>query len=370
MRGKIAFFRMAKWNYPDQRLPRILQQNYPDYEVETIELVPLLKRSRLILLINFFCVLKEYGLDILLGRKSLKACFFRTPYIFKKMKALAADRLSRDKYAFSIQIQSLFDASTAGIPHFVYTDHTHLANLHYADFDCHQLYSRSWIELEKTIYHNATRVLTRSSHISKSVVEDYGCEPAKVVCVYAGGNAPAGNWHPDNEHYGNKNILFVGIDWERKGGPELVEAFRSVLQIHPDAQLTIVGCSPDVDVPNCRAVGKVSLEEVSRHFREASIFCLPTKREPFGTVFVEALTHKLPIVATNIGALPDLVTSGMNGELVEPNDVDQLATTLLGFVGDPQRCRRFGESGYRLAKERYNWERTGTTIRSIINAAV
>ena len=117
-------------------------------------------------------------------------------------------------------------------------------------------------------------VFTRSNNVSQSVIKDYSCSPDKVVCVYAGSNAA--NVTTSERDYNNKNILFVGIDWQRKGGPELVEAFKKVLTHHPDARLTIVGCSPAIDLPNCDIVGRVPLEKVSPFYEKSSIFCLPT----------------------------------------------------------------------------------------------
>lgn len=281
-----------------------------------------------------------------------------------------SSRLAKDKYAFSFQMQSLFDASTEGLPHFVYTDHTHLANLYYPNFDPKSLYSKSWIELEKTIYHNATINFTRSSNITRSIIEQYSCKPEKVVCVYAGSNAKVNHAAIGNRNYEGKNILFVGMAWERKGGPELVEAFKTVLKVHPDAKLTIVGCSPQLDVPNCNVVGQVPLEEVNKYYERASIFCLPTKLEPFGIVFIEALMHKLPVVATDIAAIPDFILDGENGYLVRPNDVEQLARALIDLVGNPRKCQAFGEKGCQIALERYTWEKVGAKIRENIASVV
>ena len=136
-----------------------------------------------------------------------------------------AGHLSNGDYCFSFQMQSLFDASIDGLPHFIYTDHTHLTNLQYPGFDRKKLFPNSIIDLEKQIYDNATLVFTRSTNVAKSVVEDYGCPAEKVICVYAGSNTKA-NAIENNQNYTNKNILFVGIDWERKGGPNLIEAFK------------------------------------------------------------------------------------------------------------------------------------------------
>jgi glycosyltransferase involved in cell wall biosynthesis len=363
---KIAFIRM--WSSPPvaSSIEQLLVTHFPEYQIDILDIQKLLERRLGISLVNSFFVFKQYGYDILLGRKKFKNCYLRTPYFFKKVKSIVSTQLSKNDYAFSFQLQSLIDASTPELPHFVYTDHTHLANLEYPSFRRSELFPEGWIRLEKTIYQNATLVFARSSNISRSVIEQYKCEPGKVICVYAGNNVPITDRLLDHRRYYYKNILFVGRDWERKGGPDLVEAFKIVLSFHPDAHLTIVGCSPKIDVPNCTVTGPVPLSQVSKYYEMASIFCLPTKREPFGIAFVEAQTFKLPVVATAIGAIPDFVIDQQNGFLVQPNDVKGLALALIKLINDPEKCRTFGENGFRLVKERYTWDKVGTRIREHI----
>jgi glycosyltransferase involved in cell wall biosynthesis len=195
------------------------------------------------------------------------------------------------------------------------------------------------------------------------LVEEYGCKPERIVCAYVFSISDPNHPKPNVEKYSSKNILFVGIDWERKGGPDLVEAFRSVLRVHPDARLTIVGCTPRIDLPNCTVVGRIPIDQVSQHYSQAAVFCMPTKAEPFGIVFVEAMMRRLPIVSTNIGALPDIVSHGINGYLVKTGDSVELAKHLTDLVGNPTLCKHMGESSYRKASERYTRQNVGATLK-------
>ncbi len=130
------------------------------------------------------------------------------------------------------------------------------------------------------------------------------------------------------ERYKNKIILFVGIDWERKGGPDLFEAFKEIVKKHPDAKLVIIGASPKIKNANCQVLGKIPLEKVPGYYKNAAVFCMPTKREPFGLVYLEAMLYKLPVVATNIGAIPDFIQNDKNGYLVEPGDVQGIISAI------------------------------------------
>ena len=165
---KIAYIRKGPFPHANKAVAKLLKEEFPEYEVEVINVKKdFIKARKLLILSNIWFTLKEYGLDILLGKKKLKSCFFKTTFILKKIKQFMSKRLSKDKYVFSLQIQSLFDASVEGIPHFVYTDHTHLANLLYPNADPNKLlYTQDWLNQEKTIYQNATMVFTRSKHIS------------------------------------------------------------------------------------------------------------------------------------------------------------------------------------------------------------
>lgn len=364
MSKNIAFIKMGNYSGTNDKVLEILAKYFPEYKVEVIDiLTDFIKKKKSIIIINLLFVLLEYGIDILMRRKEARACFFKTTYIFKKVKSEISLYLSRGKYVFSFQTQSLFDLSSGGIPHFIYTDHTHLTNIYYTGFEKSGLFKK-WVGLEKTIYRNATLNFTMSSNISKSIIEQYSIEPEKVVCVYGGSNTKINTRAAEcRSKYKTKNILFVGVNWERKGGPELVEAFKIVQKKHPDARLTIVGCSPVLNIPNCDVVGKVPLDEVSKFYGRAAIFCLPTKREPFGIVFIEAASHKLPIVSTKIGALPELVSDGETGYLVEIGDIVGLSQKLISLVSDPQRCQVFGERWRRNIAEKYSWANTGTMMK-------
>ena len=131
-----------------------------------------------------------------------------------------------------------------------------------------------------------------------------------------------------------------------------------------------MGCSPKVDVPNCTVVGRIPLEQLNKFYEQASVFCLPTKLEPFGIAFIEALSYKLPIVATNIGAIPDFVVDGQNGYLVSPGSASEIARAIDKLLDSPANCKIFGQQGYSLVKEKYTWENTGALMRQHILSAL
>jgi glycosyltransferase involved in cell wall biosynthesis len=353
----------------------MLRREFAEFEVEPVTVGALVgtdNRALSFRVRNRAVAYREFGPLAFRRRRQITDYLPWTSYYFDAVRHAVAKRLSSENYAFTFQTESLFDASVAGLPHFIYTSHAALASLDYPGFDRRDVLPRSWIELETKIYRHAAIIFTWSAHTSTVLVERYGCSPEKVVCVYSGGNVPGlpAAPGPDETRYASKRILFVGLRWMTKGGPQLVEAFRRVLEVHPDASLTIVGCSPDVDVPNCHVAGVVPLSKLARYYEEAAIFCLPTIREAFGSVLVEALSYGLPVVATNFGAIPELVIDAETGYLVHHGDVDALAERLIALLDVPALGRRLGANGYALANERYNWESTGAHIRQHVERAL
>jgi glycosyltransferase involved in cell wall biosynthesis len=370
MSPKIAFIRMGSYSYINAPLMETLARAYPEYQVVPIELEKELIRKKSLPALAW--ALLTYGPDLLCGKKDwreelhAREILTRTSYFFRRVKARAMQRLQREDFAFSFQTQSLYDASLPGLPHFVYTDHTHLANLRYPDFDRRKLYSPAWIRLESSVYANAAAVLTTSNFARQSVIEDYGCPPEKVFCVYSGVQVSA---HPslEQKQYSGKHILFVGKEWERKGGPDLAAAFELVLQAHPDARLTIVGHPPNLRHPRIRELGIVPLAELERHYQEAAVFCMPSRVEPSAQVFAEACAYGLPVVSTNIGGTPDRVLDGRTGFLVAPGDVAGLARALSCLLDDPGLCAAFGRAGQQLSLDRFRWERVGERMRQAMD---
>ena len=96
-------------------------------------------------------------------------------------------------------------------------------------------------------------------------------------------------------------------------------------------------------------------EEKEAYFKQADVFAFPTfyGNETFGLVNLEAMDYKLPIVTTNIGGIPDIVTNGENGFVNDPEDADSLAESLCKLLGDETLRQKMGEAGYQKFKAKF-----------------
>lgn len=364
--SSIAFIKIGSNSSTNNSVENLLKRTFPEFEIETYDVTHDFFKSRLTAtLFMLKATLREYG------RKhgALFSAPWRNTYstaYFKKVRSLIRKKLNPARFAFTFQMQSLFDAGLPEVPNFVFTDHTHLNNLAYPDFNRNDLASPSWLACEREIYNNAAMIFTMSSNITQSLINDYQCHPSKTACVFAGSNLPAIPPPPINKDYSDQHILFIGVDWQRKGGPDLLAAFQKIRQTHTNARLTIAGCSPKVNLPGVTVLGPCSKAKTAKLYEQATIFCLPTRREPFGIAFIEAMSFGLPVIGTNLGAQPDFIIPESNGIMVAPGDIAGLAAALSRLLSEPQTRRGFGRAGYELATRSYTWEHTGALIREHI----
>ena len=360
---RCAFVTKGGFSYANSRILEELIRQFPEYEVESIDVSDLLQQTKLLCFINIFVALWEYPREIFTRIRPLRECFYLTDLIFDALKRAMAARVGPGTHEFTLQTQSLHDFSVPGVPHFVYTDHVHLANLRSPAFDPNHLLPAKWIEMERSIYENASRVFVMTHLVERTLLEVYKCDASKVICVPAGYNtAIPTEIPPEVDANRQPRILFVGVNWKRKGGPQLLDAFLQIVERFPQAKLVIVGCNPAIRHPNVEVCGKVRIARVEEEYRKAQFLAFPTRIEPMGFVVIEALMHKLPVIGTPIGILPDIIHEGENGYLVAHDDTAGLAKAMAYLLANPQKCRQMGEEARRVASG-YTWEASVATIR-------
>lgn len=161
-------------------------------------------------------------------------------------------------------------------------------------------------------------------------------------------------------------ILFVGRPDPRKGLPLLLEAFGAVRARGPDAELVVVGVSPDeapeafsrLDAATRDAVrfeGYAAPDDMPRYYASCDVFCSPaTGQESQGIVLLEAMAAGRPPVAFTIPGYRDVVTHGVDGWLVDDLSADALADGLAQLLSDRRALERIGEAGRKTALG-YSW---------------
>ena len=150
-----------------------------------------------------------------------------------------------------------------------------------------------------------------------------------------------------------------------KGHRFLLEAWPAVLRQAPDAWLLIVGEGSEADALRAQAASlgrsvarRIAFtgrrEDISSLTAELCVAVLPSLREAQGISILEAMARRRPVVATSVGGIPEVITSGVDGLLVLPEDPAALAGAVGALLADPALRERIGEAGYRTVAERYS----------------
>lgn len=234
-------------------------------------------------------------------------------------------------------------------------------------------YIKRAFEYEKRLYHGMDLIFPMSEWLRRSFIEDFGCEPSKVVAVGAGINLYS---VPEikRKDYSRPEILFIGVDFVRKGGKVLLEAFKIVKKEIPEAKLTIIGPQLN-DLPDgVTCLGRIMKntekgeKKLCDEYSKASLFVMPSFYEPFGIVFAEAMAHKLPCIGTNNCAMTEIIDDGETGYFVPVGDEKILALKIIDILKDHAKARKFGEAGYKKYLENFTWEIVAEKISVAISA--
>lgn len=136
-------------------------------------------------------------------------------------------------------------------------------------------------------------------------------------------------------------ILSIAALHPRKGLKYLIEAMRTVSEIHPEAKLVIVGEGQQKKellkkINKYKLTEKIiltgTLKDIPKVIKSSDLFVLPSIKEAFGIVLLEAMAAPLPIIASKVGGIPEIISDGKNGIMVEPANSEQLAAQILKLI--------------------------------------
>jgi glycosyltransferase involved in cell wall biosynthesis len=155
----------------------------------------------------------------------------------------------------------------------------------------------------------------------------------------------------------------ISIIRTEKGYPYFLEAAQEILKVKPEARFLIVGYEPKGDTlaQEVRRQGlddRVFMpglrEDIPDILARLDVFVLCSLREAFGQAIAQALAMERPVVATNVGGIPELIKNNQTGLLVPPADSKALAKAILELLENRKKALKLGKNGRRLIEEKFS----------------
>jgi glycosyltransferase involved in cell wall biosynthesis len=306
----------------------------------------------------------------------------RLPFVAKKQAKLAAQRLAGQQVDVIV--------APDGVPEiaFLQTDIPVLLPLDVTfrlQYDYYPEYShllpfsiRQGEMIEQRAFHKASKLLFSSPWAARSAIEAYGIDPQKVHAIFFGANLDR---IPPRERVLEKKLsdrcrlLFMGIDWRRKGGDIACETLLNLRRLGIEAELIVCGSIPPgiaheyvTVIPYLDKNDARQAREIEQLYARSDFLILPTRADCAPNVFKEANAFGLPVITSDTGGVADVVRDGENGYVL-PFEArgDVYAQVIAQLYRDERRYRRLVQSSRAIFESHLNWDAWGMAVRNILN---
>jgi glycosyltransferase involved in cell wall biosynthesis len=231
------------------------------------------------------------------------------------------------------------------------------------------------IYLSRKSLQDADKIHCLSEYQKAQTVEKLHISEKKIEVVYLGVDTQKFYAKTDYSKKVGK-IIYCGGFVESKGIVTLLKAFSLVVKNNPTIVLNILG---DGDPHHYKKVisdlriqdqvvyrGYIPYKDIDGYYRDADIFVAPTKHESFGLGIVEAMASSLPVVASNVTAIPEIIQNSVSGLLFSVGDEYELAKELEVLIGNSQKVREIGLAARERTENRFTWNATVTSLEKLI----
>lgn len=238
---------------------------------------------------------------------------------------------------------------------------------------------------ERAALRRASFSLFTSRWAAERAITSYGANPARVAVVPFGANSdtPLAANHVESvalRRLEQIRLLFIGVDWQRKGGPAMLDVVRHLRAAGCAARLIVIGCTPEIPHDLADAVevlGFISKHEeagrarLASEFSHATLLCLLSNHECFGLVLCEACAQALPCLTTDAEGIPTIIQDGVNGLANAPGtDPAVIARQVLTLLQDRPRYLALSRAALSSYERDFNWSVAGARVMEFLRKAV
>ncbi|MBW4421993.1 MAG: glycosyltransferase family 4 protein [Myxacorys californica WJT36-NPBG1] len=328
------------------------------------------------------CKLKRHYYEFFTGTKYLKAL---DPLILRSYSNQISQKLART------EANIVFSATIAPI---VYLDCHHpiafwadatfkdLLNF-YPQFTglCEENIQQGH-QMERLALQRSSLAIYSSDWAAQTAIDYYNADPAKVKVVPFGANVESYETVEEIKELiesrpRNKcKLLFLGVDWFRKGGDLALEIAIGLNHLGLDTELTVVGCEPvfEGSLPDfIKPLGFISKsthegrKEIYRLIANSHFLILPSIADCTPIVFCEATSLGVPCLARRVGGIPTIIKDDLNGKLFDPNsNADEYCEYIFNYFTNFNQYKNLALSAFHEYESRLNWNISGQKVKELL----
>ena len=231
---------------------------------------------------------------------------------------------------------------------------------------------------ELTAVSKASKLVYSSDWAAQSAINDYGAEPKKIEVMPLGANVDKVPDPPETLEKCNIskcNLLFIGKDWQRKGGRIAFETLVSLLEMQIDAELLLIGCTPPAEfkhekvqvIPFLNKNIPQEQEQFSQLLLKSHFLIFPTRADCSPIVICEANGYGIPVITTDVGGIPTIIKNGKNGKMLPLSaEGKDFASVIASYFSNKEIYEQLVRSSREEYDNHLNWSKWAERMHQIM----
>ncbi len=225
----------------------------------------------------------------------------------------------------------------------------------------YNFYVNNYIRYSRESYANMDLIFTQNEWTKQAIAKEYNFDTDRIFNVRFGVNLEP---YMGNKNYANHLMLIVLRESNQivKGLDIVIEALPYIRKELPDARLAVVGNSVYSHVDGVDTYVGYPRSKTKELFREASLYVMPSRNEPNGMTYLEALSNKVPFVALNRFAAPEFSNNGEWSFMCDTESPVELASKVIEAFEHENILEDMGKKGQQFVIDNYSWDKTVSTM--------